>query len=136
MGEFLQVVASLREQMQANLSRSDVLKALIWPLGILMSAMLVAIATKAPAWVLIFFAVLLALKTLLYAGAYLFCLMVDRDALRSEKYSLDKLAIESGLYGDSKTGLLDVTPRGSPSSTEAEQGVARIEDSSSSSVKS
>lgn len=30
MSEFLQVVASLREQMQTNLSRSDVLKPLAW----------------------------------------------------------------------------------------------------------
>ena len=33
--------------------------------------------------------------------AFVYCLLNDRDALRSEKFSLRKMEIEKGLYGDS-----------------------------------
>jgi hypothetical protein len=38
----------------------------------------------------------------------LFCLVRDRDALRSEKYALNKMAIEHGLLGDSASGIINV----------------------------
>lgn len=109
MTAFLQTVAALREQMQANLSRSDVLKALIWPMGILLTATLGSVAVKAPIWLTVIFTVLFVLVALLYGSAYLFCLLNDRDALRSERYSLHKLAIEAGVYGDSRVGLIDAS---------------------------
>ena len=34
-------------------------------------------------------------------------MLTDKDALRSEKFTIQKLAIEKGLYGDSLTGTLD-----------------------------
>jgi hypothetical protein len=36
-----------------------------------------------------------------------YCLINDRDALRSEKYSLNKMAVEHGLLGDSTAGVFD-----------------------------
>jgi hypothetical protein len=41
-----------------------------------------------------------------YFAAFGFCLVRDRDALRSETYSLHKIAIEHGLTGDSITGVI------------------------------
>jgi hypothetical protein len=110
MTDFLQIVQSLREQMHATLARSDVLRALIWPIGILMTATLGLTFAKAPDWLLIVFAVLVVLSILLYGAAYTFCLINDRDALRSEKYSLHKMAIEHGVYGDSRIGLIEPDP--------------------------
>ena len=43
-----------------------------------------------------------------YVLAYIYLLFHDRDALRSEKYSLQKLAIERGLVGDSDMGTIDM----------------------------
>lgn len=65
----------------------------------------------------------------LYLGAYLYFMFTDKDALRSETYSIQKLAIERGLRGDDLTGVitldteqdvrrLDVAPS---STSEAEQ---------------
>ena len=43
-----------------------------------------------------------------YVGVYLFFLRNKNiDALRSETYSLQKLAIEHGLFGDSDAGIID-----------------------------
>ncbi len=44
---------------------------------------------------------------LLYICSYAFCLFSNPDALRSEKYTLHKMAIEHGLYGDNVTGVID-----------------------------
>ena len=44
----------------------------------------------------------------LFVGAYIYCLFHDREALRSETYSIQKLAIEKGFLGDSVTGMFEV----------------------------
>jgi hypothetical protein len=104
---FLQVFASLHQQMNATLTRSDVLRALIWPMGILTTITLGLVIGKAPDWMLVAFSAMTVLSFLLYGAAYVFCLIKDRDCLRSETYSLHKMAIEHGVYGDSATGLID-----------------------------
>jgi hypothetical protein len=60
---------------------------------------------KAPSWITTLFAGMTALVVLLYLGSYLYCLVHDREALRSETYSIQKLAIEKGFVGDSVTGI-------------------------------
>jgi hypothetical protein len=62
---------------------------------------------RAPLWAGIFFAVCTALPVALYLGAYVYCLIKDREALRSETYSIQRLAIEKGYLGDSTAGLFD-----------------------------
>ena len=106
MTTFLQLVSSLREQMSANLSRSDVLRPLAWIIGILLTALCMLTFAKAPDWLLVSVAGALGVMIALYAIAYTFCLFKDRDALRSEKYSLNKMAIEHGLLGDATSGLM------------------------------
>lgn len=107
MTSFLQLAASLREQMNATLSRSDVLKPLAWLVGLLLTGLIMAVATKADQWVIGTLVGAIALAIATYIGAYVFCLFVDRDALRSERYSLQKMAIEQRLIGDSSSGLFE-----------------------------
>jgi len=107
MPDFMRLVATLREQMQADLSRSDVLRVLIWPILILTVALIAAAQADAPNWALIGIGTMAAAFLVLYAVAFIFLLIYDRDALRSEKYSLHKMAIEHGLIGDDKVGLID-----------------------------
>jgi membrane protein YdbS with pleckstrin-like domain len=106
MPDFLRIAATLREQMQADLSRSDVLRVLIWPILILMLALLTAVQAKAPSWALIGIAAFVGFFLVVYAFAFIGLLVYDRDALRSEKYTLHKMAIEHGLFGDSQVGLM------------------------------
>jgi hypothetical protein len=107
MNGFMQMVSALREQMHATLSRSDVLRPLAWLIGILLTATVAALFAKPPEWLLIVMASLLVGAIVLYGIAYGFCLLKDRDALRSEKYSLHKMAMEHGLLGDSTTGMFE-----------------------------
>jgi hypothetical protein len=64
-----------------------------------------AIGVKAPFWVSILFGCFSALCGLLYLATYIYCLVTKQETLlRSETYSIQKLAIEKGIYGDSTVG--------------------------------
>jgi hypothetical protein len=107
MANFSQLISSLREQMNATLSRSDVLKPLAWLIGTLTITTVLMVYVQSPNWLLVVMAMLLVAIIILYGWAYGFCLLKDRDALRSEKYSLHKMAIEHRLIGDNSTGLFE-----------------------------
>ena len=104
MTDFLQLVSVLKEQMNAALSRSDILRPLTWLVGLFLFATVSLVATEAPQWMLIGAGLLLGLTVFLYLGAYVYCLIYNPDALRSERYSIQKMAIEHGLVGDSAAG--------------------------------
>ncbi len=123
---FLSLVSALREQMQATLSRSDVLRPIAWLVGILVTATVTLVLAKAPEWLLILSGLLLLASIVLYIVAYLFCLIKDRDALRSERYVLQKLAIEHRLLGDSVSGLFEADEVASERAI-ADQAVRQIE---------
>jgi hypothetical protein len=107
MPEFLHFLSELREHMQAELTRSDILRALIWPNAGLLLA-LIALATGHVAdWLVTDVFYMLCFFLGLYGLVYIVCFFIDRDALRSEKYKLQKMAIERGIYGDSTTGVLE-----------------------------
>jgi len=59
----------------------------------------------APYWIELPFLIVTLVVVIVYIGAYVFCLFKDREALRSETYSIQKLAIEKGYVGDSTAGL-------------------------------
>ena len=86
--------------MNATLSRSDALKPLAWLIVTLTTTSVLLVYVAGPVWLLIVAAGLLAAATALYFMAFSFCLIKDRDALRSETYSLHKIAIEHGLTGE------------------------------------
>jgi hypothetical protein len=109
--DFLQLVSMLREQMNATLSRSDVLRPLASLVGIIAIACVVLSYVKAPEWLLTVCGICFLGVILLYAASYIYCLFNDRDALRSEKYSLHKMAIEHGVYGDNTAGIIETPER-------------------------
>ena len=111
MPDFIRFLATLREQMSAELTRSDVLRALIWPNSGLLVALIAAVTAKAPNWIQIMLAIMLCIFMTLYGGAYIYFAATDPDALRSEKYKLHKMAIEHGIIGDNMTGIIDANPQ-------------------------
>jgi hypothetical protein len=119
-------MASLREQMSATLSRSDVLKPLAWLIGMQTLAIILLVYVHAPNWLLIILATLLVAIIVLYGLSYGFCLLRDRDALRSEKYSLHKMAIEHRLIGDNLAGSFE-PDQVTQSSTDGEDATKQIE---------
>ena len=105
MAEFMKLLLELRQHMSAEFTRSDVLRALMWPMLVLLAAM-VGLAGRVPTWILTDLFYMLCASVGLYGLTYVVCFFLDRDALRSEKYTLQKMAIERGVYGDSQHGLL------------------------------
>ena len=79
---------------------------LAWALGIVLSATLVAARVhNLPPWVLPLLGGAAGLIVLAYLTAYFILLFVDRDALRSERFTLSKLAIEKSVTGDTLKGF-------------------------------
>ncbi len=104
MPDFRDFVSAMREQMSATLSRSDALRPMIWPVAICALA-LSWVGVSGPLWLSIGLGVLFAIGLISYLGAYFYCLMTNPDSLRSESYNMQKLALEHGVFGDSKTGV-------------------------------
>ncbi|MGC2423442.1 MAG: hypothetical protein WA666_03695 [Nitrospirota bacterium] len=73
----------------------------------LLTSIPIIIFAGAPHWILIAILISFGLVLLTYLSAYIYLLFNDRDALRSEVYTLSKMAIERGLMGDNITGLIE-----------------------------
>ena len=102
----LQLIKGFLAQATAQGSRSTVLRPLGWFITICSCTLLAAVEFKAPDWVVLLFSVLAAVGAVLYLCAYIFCLLTGKeDLLRSETYSIQKLAIEKGYVGDSLLGV-------------------------------
>lgn len=61
----------------------------------------------APEWLLVLMAALVGISVATYIGGYLYFAVKDPDALRSEKFTLSKMAIEKNLIGDNTAGLFE-----------------------------
>ncbi len=82
------------------------LRPLGWLIGICVGAVLGAVEFKASGWIVWLFAMFAGLGVVLYLGTFIFCLLTSReDLLRSETYSIQKLAIEKGFVGDNIAGV-------------------------------
>ena len=101
------MLQSFFSQANARGARSTALHALQWTIGLFLSAMALLVVGGAPTWLLIGVCVALSLVLLVFLGSYLYLLFSNPDALRSEHFSLSKMAIEKGLVGDNVSGLVD-----------------------------
>lgn len=105
----VELFRSFLQQATARGSRSTALNPLAWALGIVLSAMLVAgRIPNLPTWVLLVLGIAAAGIVVAYLVAYFILLFVDRDALRSESFTLSKMAIEKSVTGDSLKGFIAV----------------------------
>lgn len=104
----LALIKSFLEQATAQGSRSTALRPLGWLMSICVAAVISAIWVVAPAWVTILFAIFAVLTITMYLASYGYCLFTGKsDLLRSESYSIQRLAIEKGMIGDNKAGLFE-----------------------------
>jgi len=58
-------------------------------------------------WVTVTIGISFATVLAVFLGAYVYLLLKQPDALRSEQFTLSKLAIEKGMVGDSVAGMHD-----------------------------
>ena len=99
----IELFRSLLQQATAQGSRANALNPLAWAFGLSLSALLVA--ARISQWLLVLLGVAVAGTGIAFLVAYFILLFVDRDALRSERFTLSKLAIENGVTGDSLRGF-------------------------------
>jgi hypothetical protein len=117
--EGFQFIRAILQQSSTTASRSTALNPLMLMTGVLGSATLTSFLLQAPTWASIVFATFTGLPILLFLVAYIFFMIRDPDALRSERYSIQKMAIEKGLIGDDLHGLLEPTEGATPPSLPA-----------------
>ena len=96
------------EQATAKGSRSTVLKPLYMMMAVCIAGIFATFHFSFPVWCSYLFAFFIVLTMSLYLFSYIYCLYKHPDALRSETYSIQKLAIQKGFVGDDQTGLVSV----------------------------
>lgn len=103
------VRASLHAGTEESKARTDVLKTLVWPLGLSLTATAaagVSVGLGGPVWLPLVPGCLSVLFGVLYAVGFAYFAIKNPDELHSESYTLKKMAIEKGLLGDSAAGLV------------------------------
>ena len=105
----IEAIKSFIQRAQLSGIKSTALYPLQWLIAILVSGLLLSFTVGAPSWVPIALFILCALTFILFGIAYSFFMVKDPDALRSERYSLSKMAIEKGLFGDNIFGTFEST---------------------------
>jgi hypothetical protein len=97
------------KQTDIGQSRSSTLNPMQWTLAITIFGLFASICVRTcPVWVIVILACCIGSSFLLIAFAFVYLLFKNPDALRSESFTLSKIAIEKGLIGDSLTGLREV----------------------------
>lgn len=103
----MEIIKELLQKSDASGSKSTILKPLSWFISIIIIGLILAINNEAPNWIIILFAIILSILVIVFIGSYIYCLIYDKDAIRSEKFSIQKLAIEKGLIGDNLIGIIE-----------------------------
>ncbi len=107
LGIKMSLINALLQQSSASGSRSTTLKPLGWLVGLLLIATVGGATASIPEWLLMALAGFTGLSVFLYFGAYLYFMFKDPDALRSEKFNIEKMAIQKGITGDNESGVIE-----------------------------
>jgi len=94
-------------QASARVLRSSVLGPLAWMTVILITAILLSVFFKTPFFITTILVIFICLIILLFIASYIYFMIKDPDFLRSETYSIQKLAIERGIVGDNLLGIIE-----------------------------
>ena len=106
-------LALLRELLSSSTadgSRTNALNHLQWMLAAFLGSTIVAFYSGVPhqfCWLLV---AATAVLLLCYLVTHFYFMVKNPDALRSEKFTIEKMALERGLIGDSSIGLHDAAP--------------------------
>ena len=90
-------------------TRSTALYSLGWLIGLLAPSTISSFYFGCPPWIGGTFGVLTVVAVLAYLVAYGYFAYTDPDRLQTERWSLNKMAIERGFIGDDLTGYIRVT---------------------------
>lgn len=89
-------------------SKSTALNPLVWLIGLTLVGSISAQILGSPSWFADILRFLCIASIIYYMVFYFYFAKTDKDALRSEKYSIQKLAIQKGFIGDDQTGYIAI----------------------------
>lgn len=101
-----QILKDLLQEATAKGTRSSALQPLLWLVALLCFAFMGLAKLGAPEPLMWAVVVLLSVVIIAIVVAFLVLLVKNPDALRSERYTMYKMALERGIFGDSSSGLL------------------------------
>jgi len=104
-------IYSLFSKALADHSKSTALKPLGWLVGLTLTALITSSWSNVT-WLPKFLAALTAFEIVLYLVAYGYFAVKNPDSLRSEHFSIQKLAIENRLVGDDQIGMIEMADAG------------------------
>lgn len=99
-------VRELLSHSDASGAKSTILKPLTWFLALIIGGILLLLQFDSPMGLTIMFAIIFCIGVVIFFFVYIYCLIHDRDSLRSEKFTIQKLAIEKGIMGDDIIGII------------------------------
>jgi len=103
------LIRELLSRSTADGSRTNALNHLQWMIVAFLLVLVLATRYGLPPPLIWLFAGILCVLLLCYLGTHFFFMVKNPDALRSEKFTIQKMAIERGLIGDSVLGMREVT---------------------------
>ena len=115
----IELIRSLFQQASAQGSRSTVLNPIAWAFATVLSAMIGTSIVHAPPWTTVTLAIFAGVILIVFIVAYLYFMVKDPDALRSEKFTLSKMAIERSVIGDSLIGFSNLGQQRTIGTTES-----------------
>jgi Na+/pantothenate symporter len=102
------MIHQLFQKSDSSGSRSTILKPLTWLISLLIGGLLLTLSINPNSWLIFYFVSFITIALIAFFYVYFFCLYKNPDAIRSEKYSIQKMAIEKGIYGDNISGTFVV----------------------------
>ena len=98
-------LATIFNKLSSGGSKSTVLKPLFFVLCFLLTGVYVSSKLELPIIITYCFLAGIALIFLLFIIVYVVCLFKNPDLIRSEKFVIEKMAIEQRLFGDDKVKI-------------------------------
>lgn len=96
---------SFLQQTVGRGSKSTALQPLIVLISIWVASFVASLYYKAASWIVIAILAAGAAIVLVYLGAYIFLVVTNVDATRSEKFILERLALQQSRVGDDNSGF-------------------------------
>ena len=104
-------IKSLLQQATTQGSRSTALNPVLWIFGIIISAICTAIKLQFPLFIIATLCGMACVIFIFFIVVYSYFMVKNPDALRSEKFTLSKMAIERSITGDNISGFIDPQER-------------------------
>jgi hypothetical protein len=102
----IDVISQLLQQSDVRGSRSTVMSPLGWLIAIEVAALTSALKFGAPVWAFEVLVIAISATAAVYILTYIYFVKVSPDALRSERFWLQKMALEKVVRGDNVSGFV------------------------------